>query len=159
MLLGTTREDEAVAYVREKRVPGKGGKIYRYYQLVEGRRVDGKVRQHVIKHLGRFNSVEEARASLAVSNSAPVPGVVPKTERGGEGEIRKKIKRLRAAALRRRHKVDDATVTAYRAGVKLTDVEWALVGEIEGEIKRLTMKADELREELERRRQSASSQL
>ncbi len=148
-----------MAYVREKRVPGKGGKVYRYYQLVEGRRVGGKVRQHVIKHLGRFNSVEEARASLTVTDSAPVPSAVPKTERHDEGEIRKKIKRVRAAALRRRHKVDDAMVVAYRKGVKLTDEEWELVGEIEDEIERLTMMADELRVELERRRQSASSQL
>jgi hypothetical protein len=34
-----------MANVREKKVPGKDGKTYGYYQLVEGKRVDGKVRQ------------------------------------------------------------------------------------------------------------------
>jgi predicted nucleic acid-binding Zn ribbon protein len=75
------------------------------------------------------------------------PAVVPKTETD-KGEIRKKIKRVRAAALRRRHKVDDAMMVAYRAGVKLTDEEWELVGEIEDEIERLTMAANELRDAL-----------
>jgi hypothetical protein len=45
IFLGTTGSD-GVAYVRKKRV-GK----YEYYQLVEGKRVDGKVRQRVIAHL------------------------------------------------------------------------------------------------------------
>jgi hypothetical protein len=144
-----------VAYVREKRVPGKGGKVYRYYQLVEGKRVDGKVRQHVVKHLGRFGSLEEARASLSV---AP-PDVVPNSENneGEIGEIRKEIKRLRAAAARRRRKVDDAMLFAVKKGVSLTDENWEMVEKILGEAERLTYKAEELREELERRRQSASS--
>ncbi len=144
-----------MAYVREKRVPGKGGKVYRYYQLVEGKRVDGKVRQHVVKHLGRFGSLEEARASLSV---AP-PDVVPNSENneGEIGEIRKEIKRLRAAAARRRRKVDDAMLFAVKKGVSLTDENWEMVEKILGEAERLTYKAEELREELERRRQSASS--
>ncbi len=148
-----------MAYVREKRVPGKGGKIYRYYQLVEGRRVGGKVRQHVIKHLGRFNSVEEARASLAATDSAPVPGAGPKTERGGAGEIRKKIKRLRAAAARRRRWEEGVMMAAYQQGVQLTEEQWARVEEVGGQIERLEMEVEELREELERWRQSASSRL
>ncbi len=64
-----------MAYVREKKVPGKDGKVYRYYQLVEGERVDGKVRQRVVKHLGRHDSIEEARAAVA--------DVVPKDDRVG----------------------------------------------------------------------------
>jgi hypothetical protein len=41
-------------YVREKRVRNKTGRYYSYFQLVRGERVDGKVRQRVVKHLGRF---------------------------------------------------------------------------------------------------------
>ena len=55
-----------MAYVRKKKV-GK----YEYYQLVEGKRVDGKVRQRVIAHLGKHGSIEAAR--LAAGES-----VVPK---------------------------------------------------------------------------------
>jgi hypothetical protein len=51
-----------MAFVRAKKVPGSGGKVYTYYQLVEGYRTeDGKVRQRVLKHLGRFDSIEDAR--------------------------------------------------------------------------------------------------
>ncbi len=38
-------------YVREKTIK-RGEKEYSYYQLVEGERVEGRVRQRVIKHLG-----------------------------------------------------------------------------------------------------------
>jgi hypothetical protein len=58
-----------VAYVRKKKV-GK----YEYYQLVEGKRVDGKVRQRVIAHLGKHDSIEAARQAAAgvASKSADV---------------------------------------------------------------------------------------
>jgi hypothetical protein len=50
-----------VAYVREKKVT-VGGKVYSgYYQLVEGHRVEGKVRQRMIAHLGKFPTIEDAR--------------------------------------------------------------------------------------------------
>ena len=53
-------------YVRVKKIPGKGDKVYTYYQLVEGQRgVDGKVRQRVLKHLGKHDSIEAARQSAA----------------------------------------------------------------------------------------------
>jgi hypothetical protein len=54
-----------MAYVRQK-VVRKDGREYRYYQLVEAYREPdtGKVRQRVLKHLGKFDSVEDARASL-----------------------------------------------------------------------------------------------
>ncbi len=55
-----------MAYVREKKVPGKAGKVYSYYQLVENQRgVDGKVRQRVLVHLGKHESMEAARQSAA----------------------------------------------------------------------------------------------
>ena len=58
-----------MAYVRKKKV-GK----YEYYQLVEGKRVDGKVRQRVIAHLGKHDSIEAARQAAAgvASKSADV---------------------------------------------------------------------------------------
>jgi hypothetical protein len=46
-------------YVREKTIK-RGKKEYSYYQLVEGERVDGRVRQKVIKHLGRLPTREHA---------------------------------------------------------------------------------------------------
>src|SRR5215203_199313 len=74
IFLGTTRSD-GMAYVRKKRV-GK----YEYYQLVEGKRVDGKVRQRVIAHLGKHDSIEAARLEIGA-------GVVSK-DAGGEPEGR-----------------------------------------------------------------------
>ncbi len=44
-----------MAFVRRKRVGP-----YEYYQLVESRLVDGKPRQRVLLHLGRYTSVEAA---------------------------------------------------------------------------------------------------
>src|SRR5215211_906934 len=56
-----------MAYVRKKQI--KGGE---YYYLVEGHRnEDGKVRQRVIKYLGKHGSMEEARQAAGES-------VVPK---------------------------------------------------------------------------------
>lgn len=55
-----------MTYVREKKIPGKAGKVYRYYQLVENQRgVDGKTCQRVIAHLGKHDSIEAARQSAA----------------------------------------------------------------------------------------------
>jgi hypothetical protein len=62
-----------MAYVRKKRV-GK----YEYYQLVEGRRIDGKVRQRVIAHLGKHPSLEAARA---YAEKSVVPNGEPKEEK------------------------------------------------------------------------------
>ncbi len=62
-----------MAYVREKKVPGKGDKTYSYYQLVEGRRVDGKVRQRVVAHLGKHDSIEAARAAARAAAARVVP--------------------------------------------------------------------------------------
>jgi hypothetical protein len=44
-----------VAFVRRKRVGA-----YEYHQLVENRWIDGKPRQRVLLHLGRYASVEAA---------------------------------------------------------------------------------------------------
>ncbi len=44
-----------MAFVRRKRVGGG-----EYYQLVESRRVDGKPRQKVLVHLGRYPTVDDA---------------------------------------------------------------------------------------------------
>lgn len=46
-------------YIREKTIK-RGEKEYSYYQLVEGERVDGRVRQRVIKHLGRLPTRKHA---------------------------------------------------------------------------------------------------
>jgi hypothetical protein len=44
-----------VAFVRKKRIDG-----VEYYYLVEGTRIDGKVRQRVIAYLGKHETVGEA---------------------------------------------------------------------------------------------------
>ena len=44
-----------MAFVRKKRVGP-----YEYYQLVESRWMDGKPRQRVLLHLGRYTTVEAA---------------------------------------------------------------------------------------------------
>jgi hypothetical protein len=54
-----------VAYVRAKKIH-RGGREYVYYQLVEGYRDErGKVMQRVLKHLGPFDSIEEAREAAS----------------------------------------------------------------------------------------------
>jgi hypothetical protein len=50
-LLGTTSSRGQAMYVREKKIR-RGEKTYSYWQVVQGTRVDGKVRQTVVKHLG-----------------------------------------------------------------------------------------------------------
>jgi hypothetical protein len=44
-----------MAFVRKKRLGG-----YEYYQLVENRWIDGKPRQRVLLHLGRYSDIEIA---------------------------------------------------------------------------------------------------
>ncbi len=58
-----------MAYVREKKVRSKAGRVYTYYQLVENRRdpVDGKTRQRIVAYLGKYPSLEAARQSVASS--------------------------------------------------------------------------------------------
>jgi hypothetical protein len=51
-----------VAYVRKKRVGER-----EYYQVVEGHREDGKVKQRVLAHLGRYPTVREALEHLPES--------------------------------------------------------------------------------------------
>ena len=46
-----------MAYVRTKEVHGG---TYTYYQLVEGKRVNGQVRQKVLAHLGPYPTVDRA---------------------------------------------------------------------------------------------------
>jgi hypothetical protein len=46
-------------YVREKKIR-RGEKTYSYWQLVQGTRVDGKVRQKVVAHLGDADDRERA---------------------------------------------------------------------------------------------------
>lgn len=46
-------------YVREKTIR-RGEKAYSYFQLVAGERVEGRVRQRVVKHLGRCPSRDHA---------------------------------------------------------------------------------------------------
>jgi len=52
-------EERTLAYVRKNRVGG-----HEYYQLVETQRVDGKRRQKMLVHLGRYPSVDEALENL-----------------------------------------------------------------------------------------------
>jgi hypothetical protein len=75
LLLGTTAEEMLVAYVREKKVPGKDGKSYSYFQLVEGKRVDGKVKQRVIRYLGRFDSKADAEFAVEKEEAARRLGI------------------------------------------------------------------------------------
>lgn len=169
ILLGTTgREEVIVPYVREKKIPGKNGKVYTYYQLVEGRRVNGKVRQKVIAHLGKHDSIESARAaaaSVVPKESPPVESEVlvetmPPSEESAppsvlddeDEALRKKRARLRAAARRRNKWVDDIFLRAAHEGYTLTDEEGGKIDEILRQAEEYTNAADELSAELSRRR-------
>ena len=166
-----------MAYVREKKVPGKGDKAYSYYQLVEGKRVNGKVVQRVIAHLGRHDSIEDARAAASdvvpkanqpaepkvedarAANAAPnyFHRLSPDILNSEDAVLRKMRKRLRAAASRRSRKIDEVQVAAHRQGYTLTDNDWTKIEEILSEVEELTHDADQLSAELEYRRLSAGS--
>jgi hypothetical protein len=69
-----------VAYVREQQIR-KGDKTYRYYQLVRGYRENGKVKIEVLKHLGRYDSIEDARrAAESVVTKEGVPEYIKRLE-------------------------------------------------------------------------------
>ena len=146
-----------MAYVRKKRV-GK----YEYYQLVEGKRVDGKVRQRVIAHLGKHDSIEAARLEIGAAAS-----VVPKDKQpdqpkksvdspdilnADDAVLRKRRNRLRAATRRRIRKVEDAQLAAHLQGIALTDHDWRNIEGMLQEAEHLSEEADKLTAELKRRR-------
>ncbi len=59
-----------MAYVRKKKVKGE-----EYYQLVEGRRENGKVKQRVLCHLGQYPTVDVALERIPfLIKIAPRPG-------------------------------------------------------------------------------------
>jgi len=51
-----------MAYVRKKNIRAENGKTYTYHQLVRGYREDGKVKQEVVAHLGKHETLEAALA-------------------------------------------------------------------------------------------------
>lgn len=59
-----------MAYIREKKRMGKSG-ILTYYYLVEGERIDGKVKQKVIGYLGTKPHVQTIKL-----DQAQIKGVV-----------------------------------------------------------------------------------
>jgi len=50
-------------YIRIKRVKNSAGKLREYLLVVEGKRINGKVRQRVIANLGRLDLIKESRLS------------------------------------------------------------------------------------------------
>ncbi len=69
-----------MAFVRKKRLGG-----YKYYQLVENRWIDGKPRQRVLLHLGRYSDIEVALKQW--------PGAIERLGRFAQRE-REKAERL-----------------------------------------------------------------
>ena len=69
-----------MAFVRKKRLGG-----YEYYQLVENRWIDGKSRQRVLLHLGRYSDIEVALKEW--------PGAIERLGRFAQRE-REKAERL-----------------------------------------------------------------
>ena len=69
-----------MAFVRKKRLGG-----YEYYQLVENRWIDGKPRQRVLLHLGRYSDIEGALKEW--------PGAIERLGRFAQRE-REKAERL-----------------------------------------------------------------
>ena len=69
-----------MAFVRKKRLGG-----YEYYQLVENRWIDGKPRQRVLLHLGRYSDIEVALREW--------PGAIERLGRFAQRE-REKAERL-----------------------------------------------------------------
>jgi hypothetical protein len=94
-----------MAFVRKKRLGG-----YEYYQLVENRWIDGKPRQRVLLHLGRYSDIEVALKEW--------PGAIERLSRFAQRE-REKAERLSedpGASARSRAARDRATKAERRAG-------------------------------------------
>jgi len=69
--LVTTPKEVSNMFVREKKIT-KNGKVYdSYYQVVEGKRVEGKVVQTLVGYLGKFDSKAEA-VEYAIDAGYPV---------------------------------------------------------------------------------------
>ena len=88
-------------YPRVKRVR-RGDRVYEYVQLVEGRRVDGKVRQRVVATLGRLDELKTSgeldRLAGAFARLDPPP-VGTRREVGPLLVVREYVRRLGIAAL------------------------------------------------------------
>jgi hypothetical protein len=65
-------------YVRETRIR-RGDKVYTYYQVVRGYRVDGRVRQEVVAHIGPAEGRKQA------TRRARVMGILCGVDGCGEG--------------------------------------------------------------------------
>jgi len=94
-----------MAFVRKKRLGG-----YEYYQLVENRWIDGKSRQRVLLHLGRYSDIEVALKEW--------PGAIERLGRFAQRE-REKAERLAedpSSRARSRAARDRATKAERRAG-------------------------------------------
>jgi hypothetical protein len=95
-----------MAFVRKKRLGG-----YEYYQLVENRWIDGKPRQRVLLHLGRYSDIEVALKEW--------PGAIERLGRFAQRE-REKAERLSedpgSSARSSRVARDRATKAERRAG-------------------------------------------
>ena len=94
-----------MAFVRKKRLGG-----YEYYQLVENRWIDGKSRQRVLLHLGRYSDIEVALKEW--------PGAIERLGRFAQRE-REKAERLSedpGFSARSRAARDRATKAERRAG-------------------------------------------
>ena len=103
-----------MAFVRRKRVGP-----YEYYQLVESYLVDGKPRQRVLLHLGRYPTVEAALESWP-----------------------KEVEGLRRYARQRRDKAeqltkDGSSQTAADAALKRAQKAESLADDIAGKVKKL----------------------
>ena len=110
-------------YVRETTVKG-----HDYYQLVEGRRVNGKVKQKVLKHLGRFNGIEEARAAAGV-----VPNYIERLEELGavrewSDRAHRRLLAERATLKRRWYELaDEESEAAKEIERRIEDIEDKMV--------------------------------
>ena len=102
-----------MAFVRKKRLGG-----YEYYQLVENRWIDGKPRQRVLLHLGRYSDIEVALKEW--------PGAIERLGRFAQRE-REKAERLSedpgSTSARSWAARDRATKAERRAGALATNLK------------------------------------
>jgi hypothetical protein len=105
-----------MAFVRKKSVGP-----YEYHQLVESRLVNGKPRQKVLLHLGRYTTVEAALAGW----SKEIEGL-----RRFAGKQRDKAERLEREQQRSSERKAESTLERARKAEKLAD-------EIAGKLKKL----------------------
>jgi len=85
------REGEIMAFIRERVIKGKAG-IAKYYQILETYQQNGRKKQRVICGLGKWPSLEEARAEAERRGNKDVLTLQGEKNVKGKGNVKESVK-------------------------------------------------------------------